>query len=286
MAPGSERTPRRRGPRTGGEDTRTEILEAARAEFAAKGYDGATLRGIARTAGVDPRLVHHYFDGKQSVFQEVLHMPVHLEEVIESVFAAGPDNLGERVLRTFFAVWDAPAASERLVAFVAASSFDHRCRADHAAVPQRRDAEPDQPVRRGRRPAAARVAHRIAAARRRHRPVRPQNRAVGLGRPGRRSSRSSRRPSSAICTATPTRAHESGSPRRPTCGIRCVHRATPGTIFPHVMNTSSSARPGGRHRAPCRSCAGTAPSSKTSTCGFRAARSSGCSVPTAAARPR
>lgn len=122
MAPGSERTPRRRGPRTGGEDTRTEILEAARAEFAAKGYDGATLRGIARTAGVDPRLVHHYFDGKQSVFQEVLHMPVHLEEVIESVFAAGPDNLGERVLRTFFAVWDAPAASERLVAFVAASS--------------------------------------------------------------------------------------------------------------------------------------------------------------------
>ena len=122
MAPGSERTPRRRGPRTGGEDTRAAILEAARAEFAAKGYDGATLRGIARTAGVDPRLVHHYFDGKQSVFQEVLHMPVHLEEVIESVFAGGPDNLGERVLRTFFAVWDAPAASERLVAFVAASS--------------------------------------------------------------------------------------------------------------------------------------------------------------------
>ncbi len=122
MPSGAEPPPRRRGPRTGGEDTRAAILEAARAEFAAKGYDGATLRGIARTAGVDPRLVHHYFDGKQSVFQEVMHMPVHLDEVIEAVFSGEPADLGERVLQTFFSVWDAPAASERLVAFVAASS--------------------------------------------------------------------------------------------------------------------------------------------------------------------
>ena len=122
MPIGAEPTPRRRGPRTGGEDTRAAILEAARAEFAAKGYDGATLRGIARTAGVDPRLVHHYFDGKQSVFQEVLQLPVKLPEVIDSVFSGSPEDLGERVLRTFFSVWDTPAANERLVAFVAAST--------------------------------------------------------------------------------------------------------------------------------------------------------------------
>lgn len=122
MPTGAKPTSRRRGPRTGGEDTRAAILEAARAEFAAKGYDGATLRGIARTAGVDPRLVHHYFDGKQSVFQEVLQIPVRLPQVIDKVFSGSPDDLGERVLRTFFSVWDAPAASERLVAFVAAST--------------------------------------------------------------------------------------------------------------------------------------------------------------------
>ncbi|MGV1010336.1 MAG: TetR family transcriptional regulator [Dermatophilaceae bacterium] len=122
MPTDAQPAPRRRGPRTGGQDTRAAIIEAARAEFAAKGYDGATLRGIARTAGVDPRLVHHYFDGKQNVFQEVLHMPVHLDEVIEGVFTKGSDGLGERVLRTFFAVWDAPGASERLVAFVASAS--------------------------------------------------------------------------------------------------------------------------------------------------------------------
>lgn len=113
--------PRRRGPRPAGEDTRTAIVEAARAEFAARGYDGTTLRGIARAAGVDPRLVHHYFDGKQAVFQEVLQLPVQITDVIERVFTGDPDHLAERALRAFFTVWDSPGASERLVAFLAAS---------------------------------------------------------------------------------------------------------------------------------------------------------------------
>lgn len=52
--------PRRRGPRAG-EDTRAAILAAARAEFARVGYDATSLRGVARLAGVDPALVHHYF---------------------------------------------------------------------------------------------------------------------------------------------------------------------------------------------------------------------------------
>lgn len=53
-----------RGRRPAGEDARAQIVEAARAELAAKGYDGTSLRGVARAAGVDPALVHHYFDGK------------------------------------------------------------------------------------------------------------------------------------------------------------------------------------------------------------------------------
>ncbi len=54
---------RRRGRRPAGEDRRGDILVAARAEFGARGFDGTTMRGVARAAGVDPRLVHHYFDG-------------------------------------------------------------------------------------------------------------------------------------------------------------------------------------------------------------------------------
>jgi AcrR family transcriptional regulator len=49
-------------------------VAAARAAFAEQGYERASLRGIARRAGVDPALVHHYFDGKPDLFVEVLHL--------------------------------------------------------------------------------------------------------------------------------------------------------------------------------------------------------------------
>ena len=58
----------RKGRRPGAVDTRGEVLAAARTEFATKGYAGTTVRGIAREAGVDPALVHHYFGGKDGVF--------------------------------------------------------------------------------------------------------------------------------------------------------------------------------------------------------------------------
>lgn len=47
-----------------GQANRERILQAARQELAEHGYDGASLRGVARRARVDLRLVHHYFGRK------------------------------------------------------------------------------------------------------------------------------------------------------------------------------------------------------------------------------
>jgi AcrR family transcriptional regulator len=113
-----EPAPRRRGRRPGGEDLRAVIIAAARSEFAARGYDATTLRGIARVAGVDPRLVHHYFDGKDAVFAASLELPVRPGDVIAGVLAGGPDGIGERLVRTFLSVWDSPAAQDSGVALV------------------------------------------------------------------------------------------------------------------------------------------------------------------------
>ena len=63
------------GRRPGNVDTRGEIVEAAKRVFAAKGYDGASLRAVAREAEVDPALVHHYFDGKASLFVAAMALP-------------------------------------------------------------------------------------------------------------------------------------------------------------------------------------------------------------------
>lgn len=107
-----------RGRRPGGGDTRGEILAAARREFTAQGYDRTSLRGIARVAGVDPRLVHHYFDGKAALFAEVIALPVQPSTIVQQI-AGGPlDTVGERLARTFFGVWDDPEGRQRFGALL------------------------------------------------------------------------------------------------------------------------------------------------------------------------
>ena len=96
-------------------------LAAARAEFAGSGYDGTTLRGIARAAGVDPRLVHHYFDGKDDLSRSRWSSRrVNPAVMVDRVLQGPLDTLGERLVRTFLAVWDDPDNQERLVALVRA----------------------------------------------------------------------------------------------------------------------------------------------------------------------
>jgi TetR/AcrR family transcriptional regulator len=52
--------------------TKARLLAAAEAEFAAKGFDGARLGSIARAAGVQQALIHHYFADKEGLYGEVL----------------------------------------------------------------------------------------------------------------------------------------------------------------------------------------------------------------------
>jgi AcrR family transcriptional regulator len=97
---------RRRGRRPAGEDTRTALLDAARAVFAEQGYEGATVRAIAARAGVDAAMVNHWFGGKQGLFAAAMELPIDPGEVVATVLEGGPDTVGERLVRTFVTVWD------------------------------------------------------------------------------------------------------------------------------------------------------------------------------------
>ena len=108
----------RRGRRPAGEDTRAEILDAARAEFSLRGYDASSLRAIARLAEVDPALVHHYFDGKAALFVEAMSIPVNPKFLIDAILAGPREGVGERLAATFFDIWDSPPGRERLVALI------------------------------------------------------------------------------------------------------------------------------------------------------------------------
>jgi AcrR family transcriptional regulator len=56
----------------GADATKARLIAAAESEFAAKGFDGARLGNIARAAGVQQALIHHYFADKQGLYEEVL----------------------------------------------------------------------------------------------------------------------------------------------------------------------------------------------------------------------
>ena len=46
------------------ENTRDRILRVAIAEFAEKGYSGARVDVICRLSRANPRMIYHYFGGK------------------------------------------------------------------------------------------------------------------------------------------------------------------------------------------------------------------------------
>lgn len=111
-------TRRSPGRRPGGPDTRGEIVAAARETFAEKGFDGTSLRGVARTAGVDAALVHHYFDSKESLFVEAMQLPVDPRMIAAQLWDGPIDQVGERLVRTFLTVWDAPQSRGSLQALL------------------------------------------------------------------------------------------------------------------------------------------------------------------------
>ncbi|MBF6327916.1 TetR family transcriptional regulator [Nocardia transvalensis] len=53
--------------------TRTRLLDAATAEFAAHGIAGARVERIAAAAGANKQLIYRYFGDKEKLFETVLH---------------------------------------------------------------------------------------------------------------------------------------------------------------------------------------------------------------------
>ena len=129
---------KRSGRRSGKPDTRAEILAAARTLFAAEGYEPVSMRRIAAEAGVDPSLIHHYFGSKDDLFLAAVELPMDPASEVEAVLrGGGTEEVGERLVRAFVAVWDGPH-SARLIAvartslsrpassFILKQTFQHR----------------------------------------------------------------------------------------------------------------------------------------------------------------
>jgi AcrR family transcriptional regulator len=127
QTPGAADPRRPRGRRAKGQDTKATILAAARAEFAERGYDRASLRGIARRAGVDPALVRYWFaGGKAEIFStSIVDAQINPKQIAEGITIGDVGDLGKRIVRTVLGAWERPDASDRLrLVFGAAASSE------------------------------------------------------------------------------------------------------------------------------------------------------------------
>jgi AcrR family transcriptional regulator len=143
---------RRRGPRPAGSDTREVILETARRQFSDSGYGRTTLRGVAAEAGVDPRLVLHYFGSKRELFMASVRLPVEPGQFIPEVFGGAPEGLPERVAHALVRTLEEPETRQAALAIIRAAASEPEAAqviravlAERVLLPLTAEIEADQP---------------------------------------------------------------------------------------------------------------------------------------------
>jgi len=77
------------------------------------------VRGIAKVAGVDSALVHHYFGTKEQVFAAAIEIAFAPALDASEAVARGPrEDVGERFTRFFLGVWENPTTRTPLLAII------------------------------------------------------------------------------------------------------------------------------------------------------------------------
>lgn len=102
-----------RPPRGDGRN-RDRILAAARREFAAKGFRGATMRSIAAAARVDIALLAHYFGNKEGIFTATIELPDNAHTALVTILTSPPQQQGEQLSRYYLRLWEDPATRDQM----------------------------------------------------------------------------------------------------------------------------------------------------------------------------
>jgi AcrR family transcriptional regulator len=100
------------GPRS--EGTRRAILGAARATFAARGYEQTTIRAVAAQAGVDASMVMRYFGSKAGLFTAA----VTIDLQVPDLRSAPASRRGELLVRHFVSRWEDPVHGDEMIALL------------------------------------------------------------------------------------------------------------------------------------------------------------------------
>jgi AcrR family transcriptional regulator len=107
---------------SGSEDVARQLLDAARAAYAARGYVATTMKGMAATAGVAPDVVRRYYDSREALLAAALRLPVDPATSIAQLLAPGIDGIGERLVRVTLRLLDDPETRDQIAEMVRAGA--------------------------------------------------------------------------------------------------------------------------------------------------------------------
>jgi AcrR family transcriptional regulator len=93
---------------------RAAILQAAQAVFAERGYARATIREIARQAGVTHGLVMRHFDSKENLFVAAVPGARDVEQLVQG----DPEGLPERIAHGFVSRMERAGGNDPFVALI------------------------------------------------------------------------------------------------------------------------------------------------------------------------
>jgi AcrR family transcriptional regulator len=124
------------GPRS--EGTRRAILGAARATFAARGYEQTTIRAVAARAGVDASMVMRYFQSKAGLFTAAVTMDLQAADLR----SAPASDRGEVLVRHFVDRWEDPRQGDDLIAMLRTAATSETVAGQLQAVLSRQIAGP------------------------------------------------------------------------------------------------------------------------------------------------
>jgi AcrR family transcriptional regulator len=113
-----------RGRRPAGSNTRAAIEAAARRRFAEVGYPRTTMRAIAADAGVDPRLISHFFGSKQELFVAVVELPFEPEPTFDALLSGGDAGVGGRLAEFVLGMLDRPETRSTILGVIRAAASE------------------------------------------------------------------------------------------------------------------------------------------------------------------
>ncbi|MGH2944124.1 MAG: TetR family transcriptional regulator [Solirubrobacteraceae bacterium] len=93
-------------------------MQAARAQFAADGFERTTIRAVAADADIDPSMVMRYYGSKRGLFAAATHVDLELPDL--AGVPAG--ELGAATVRHFLSRWDGADDSLRILLASAATN--------------------------------------------------------------------------------------------------------------------------------------------------------------------